>query len=180
MAFPETGIGIYPGLGGMLRIARHAGPELAKYFVITGATISIADARALGIVTRVIEPAEIDTAIKAQISEGKPDKYRDRELPERFKPLALIGAPENVERLLAGKPPEGVDEALASKTAKFVGYKAPLALDLVSEIVDQQMGKSMEEAVDIELGRLEEIFSTADALEGLSSLGRKRPEYKGV
>jgi enoyl-CoA hydratase/3-hydroxyacyl-CoA dehydrogenase len=180
MAFPETGIGIYPGLGGMLRIARHAGPELAKYYVITGATISIADARALGIVTRVVEPAEIDAAFKAQISEGKPDKHRDRELPERFKPLALIGAPANVERLLAGKPPEGVDEALASKTAKLVGYKAPLALKLVSEIIDQQMGKSMEEAVDIELGRLEEIFSTADALEGLSSFGRKRPEYKGA
>ena len=180
MAFPETGIGIYPGLGGMLRIARHVGPELAKYYVFTGAVISIADARALGIVTRVVEPADIDVAVKAQISAGKPDKYRERELPESFKPLALIGAPENVARLLAGNPPEGVDEALAGKTAKFVGYKAPLALKLVSEIVDQQAGKSMEEAVQIELGRLEEIFSTADALEGLSSLGRKRPEYKGA
>jgi enoyl-CoA hydratase/3-hydroxyacyl-CoA dehydrogenase len=180
MAFTETGLGIYPGLGGMLRIARHAGPELAKYYVFTGTPISVEDARALGIVTRVVEPAAIDTGLKAQIFEGKPDKYRGRELPERFKHLALIGAPENVERLLAGKPPEGVDEALANKTAKFVGYKAPLALKLVSEIIDQQTGKSMQEAVEIELGRLEEIFSTADALEGLSSFGRKRPEYKGT
>ena len=180
MAFPETGIGIYPGLGGMLRIARHVGPELAKYYVFTGATINSADARDLGIVTRVVEPAEIDAAIEAQISAGKPDKYRVRELPERFKPLALIGAPQNVERLLAGKLPQGVDEALAVKTAKFVGYKAPLALKLVSEIIDQQMDKSMEEAAGIELGRLQEIFATADALEGLSSLGRKRPEYRGV
>jgi enoyl-CoA hydratase/3-hydroxyacyl-CoA dehydrogenase len=180
MAFPETGIGIYPGLGGMIRMARHIGPELAKYYVITGATISTADASDLGIVTRVVEPAEIDAAIKTQISEEKPNKYRARELPERFKSLAHIGAPKNIERLLAGKPPEGVDETLANKSAKFVGYKAPLALKLVSEIIDLQMGKSMEEAVEIELGRLEEIFSTADALEGLSSLGRKRPEYRGV
>jgi enoyl-CoA hydratase/3-hydroxyacyl-CoA dehydrogenase len=180
MAFPETGIGIYPGLGGMIRMARHIGPELAKYYVITGATISTADASDLGIVTRVVEPAEIDAAIKTQISEEKPNKYRARELPERFKSLAHIGAPKNIERLLAGEPPEGVDEALANKSAKFVGYKAPLALKLVSEIIDLQMGKSMEEAVEIELGRLEEIFSTADALEGLSSLGRKRPEYRGV
>jgi enoyl-CoA hydratase/3-hydroxyacyl-CoA dehydrogenase len=180
MAFPETGIGIYPGLGGMIRMARHIGPELAKYYVITGATIGTADASDLGIVTRVVEPAEIDAAIKTQISEEKPNKYRARELPERFKSLAHIGAPKNIERLLAGKPPEGVDETLANKSAKFVGYKAPLALKLVSEIIDLQMGKSMEEAVEIELGRLEEIFSTADALEGLSSLGRKRPEYRGV
>jgi hypothetical protein len=38
----------------------------------------------------------------------------------------------------------------------------------------------MEEAVEIELGRLQEIFSTADALEGLTSMGRKRPTYKGA
>ena len=36
------------------------------------------------------------------------------------------------------------------------------------------------QAVEIELGRLQEIFSTADALEGLTSMGRKRPEYKGA
>jgi enoyl-CoA hydratase/3-hydroxyacyl-CoA dehydrogenase len=180
MGFPETGIGIYPGLGGMLRIARHVGPELAKYYVFTGASISAEDASALGIVSRVVAPGEIDTAIQAQISEGKPDKYRDRRLPEKFKSLALIGAAENIERLLAGKPPQGVDESLVSKTAKIVGYKAPLALRLVSDIIDQQMGKSMEEAVEIELGRLEEIFATADALEGLSSLGRKRPQYRGT
>ena len=39
--------------------------------------------------------------------------------------------------------------------------------------------KSIKEAIEIELGRLNEIFSTADALEGLSSLGRKRPAFKG-
>jgi hypothetical protein len=33
--------------------------------------------------------------------------------------------------------------------------------------------------VDLELSRLGEIFGTADALEGLSSMGRKRPEFKG-
>jgi hypothetical protein len=46
--------------------------------------------------------------------------------------------------------------------------------------MDQQVGKSMEEAVEIELGRLNDIFSTADALEGLSSVGRRRPEFKGA
>ncbi|MGD9186381.1 MAG: hypothetical protein PVJ13_13705, partial [Desulfobacterales bacterium] len=73
-----------------------------------------------------------------------------------------------------------VDRALAAKTAKIVGYKAPLALKVADEIIDRQVGKPIEEAVEIELGRLQEIFSTADALEGLTSMGRKRPEYKGA
>ena len=34
--------------------------------------------------------------------------------------------------------------------------------------------------VEIELGRLKDIFATADALEGLSSVGRRRPEFKGA
>jgi hypothetical protein len=40
------------------------------------------------------------------------------------------------------------------------------------------VGTSIEEAVEIELGRLTEIFSTADALMGLSNIGR-RVEFKG-
>jgi hypothetical protein len=61
-----------------------------------------------------------------------------------------------------------------------MSYKAPLALKFADEIISQQNGKSLPEAVEIELGSLQKIFSTSDALEGLSSLGRKKPEYKGV
>ena len=179
MGFPETGIGIYPSLGGMLRFTRHAGPELAKYYAFTGAPISAKDAFDLGIVSKIVEPAELESAIKELVSKGKPDKYREREIPEKFKLLAQAYTKENVEKLLSGKLPEGVPEDFAAKTAKIIGYKAPLALKLASEIVDQQMGKTMAEAVEIELGRLSEIFSTADALEGLSSANRKRPEFKG-
>ena len=180
LGFPETGIGIYPGLGGMLRLARHVGPELAKYYAFSGVTISAEDAHALGIVNRLVAPAEVDAAIKELVEKGKPDKYRRREFPAKFKPLAAMGSAANVSNLLAGRPPEGVDQALAAKTAKIVGYKAPLALKIVDEIIDQQIDKPMEEAVEIELGRLQEIFSTADALEGLTSMGRKRPTYKGA
>ena len=180
MGFPETGIGIYPGLGGMLRLARLAGPELAKYYVFTGNPINAEDAHALGIVTEMVAPSDFEATIAALISKGKPDKYRKRELPEKFKPLAKTCSQANVEKLLAGNQPEGVPADLAVKTAKVVAFKAPLALKLANEIIDRQTGKSFTEAIKIELGRLNEIFSTADALEGLSSLGRKRPEFKGA
>jgi enoyl-CoA hydratase/3-hydroxyacyl-CoA dehydrogenase len=173
MGFTETGIGIIPGLGGMLRLARHVGPELAKYYVFTG-TLK------LGIVARLVTPAEVPAAIKELASGGKPDKYRPRDIPEQFQVLAQMGTAENAARLLNGQLPEGVPEEIAAKTAKFIGYKAPLALKIANEIIDAQVGKPIAEAVEIELGRLNEIFSTADALEGLSSFGRKKPEYKGA
>ena len=180
MGFPETGIGIYPGLGGMLRLARHVGPELAKYYVFTGMPISAENAHALGIITRLVAPIEIDQALDDLIAQGKPEKYCRRDIPARFEALATLGTPENVSCLLSGKPPEGVDDALAAKTAKIVSYKAPLALKAANAIIDRQVGKPMAEAVEIELGQLQEIFSTADALEGLSSVGRRRPEFKNA
>jgi enoyl-CoA hydratase/3-hydroxyacyl-CoA dehydrogenase len=179
MAFPETGIGIFPGLGGMLRTARHVGPELAKYFAFTGAPISAADAHALGIVTRLVEPAEVDAAVRALASAGRPDKYRRREIPEKFAPLVQLFQAGHIDALLAGRVPEGVPAEPAAKVVKTLGYKAPVALKIANEIVDRQVGQPMKAAVETELGRLTEIFSTQDALEGLSSVGRRRPEFKG-
>ena len=179
MAFPETGIGIIPGLGGMLRTARIIGPELAKYYVFTGATISAQDAFELGIVTKLVEPADMDSAIKKLCGRGKPEKYAQRDISDKFKPYAIACSQENIPRLLSGNPPEGIAEDLATRIAKVIGFKAPLALKMANEVTEEQMGKSIEEAINVELGRLNEIFSTSDALEGLSSLGRKRPEYKG-
>jgi enoyl-CoA hydratase / 3-hydroxyacyl-CoA dehydrogenase len=180
MGFPETGIGIFPGLGGMLRTARIIGPELAKYYVFTGANMTAQDAFDLGIVTKLVEPAAIDSAIKDLCAGGKPQKYGKVNIPEKFKPYEVAFGQANIPRLFAGDPADGVSKDMVIKLAKMVGFKAPLALKIGNEIIDQQAGKSMEEAVEIELDRLNEIFSTADALEGLSSLGRKRPEFKGA
>ena len=180
LGFTETGIGIFPGLGGMLRLARFTSPDFAKYYVFTGTPINAEDAHELGIVTKLVRPAEVEVAIKELTAEGKPDKYQQRNLPAHLKPFAQACSPDNVARLLSGSPPEGIPEEIAVRAAKFIGYKAPIALKMANEIIDQQAGKSIEEAMEIELGRLNEIFSTADALEGLSSLGRKRPQYKGA
>ncbi len=180
MAFPETGIGIYPGLGGMLRLARQVGPQLAMYYVFTGSPISAKDAADLGIIRKLVEPSGISSAIKALVAEGRFEKYGSREIPDKFKVLAEMFAEEKVQAWLDGKAPDGVLPEIAVKTLKIIGFKAPVALKISKEIIFQQVGKTIPKAVEIELGRLSEIFSTKDALEGLSSAGRKRPEFKGT
>ena len=179
LGFTETGIGIYPGLGGMLRLARFTGPDLAKFYVFTGTPLSAQDAQTLGIVTKLVMPAEVDAAIKELASEGKPDKYRQRDLPEHMQPLARVCSQDNVAGLLAGNPPQGVPEPLAARVAKFIGYKAPIALKIANEIIDRQADMSMEDAIEFELDRLKDIFATDDALLGLSNIGR-RVEFKGT
>lgn len=179
LGFPETAIGIYPGLGGMLRTARQVGPDLAKYYVFTGKTISAQDAYDLGIVTKLVKPQDLDAAIKEVCAGSKPDKYRAREIPERFRGLAATCTPYNAAVLLSGTKPTGIADALAESTLKAVSRKAPLALKKANELIDQQQNLSIPEAIELELAGLEYMFSTEDALAGLSSVGGKPPVYAG-
>lgn len=180
LAFPETGIGIYPGLGGMLRLARQVGPELAKYYVFTGAPLSAGDAELLGLVARMTDPAGVDEAIRSLLGEGRPDKNRPRVLPEKFQGIVALFKPENVSGLLDGKLPAGADGDPAKRILKMLGNKAPLALKLANRIMDKQSRLSLDEGIEMELNNLKVIFATDDALQGLTSLGRGRPQFRGI
>ena len=180
MGFPETGIGIFPGLGGMPRMARQVGAELTAYYVLTGRSISAAQANDLGLVAALVPAAELDGAIRAMAQVGAPPKNRERVIPASFQALAATCAGDNLPRLLAGQPIEHPDATIAAKTVKTVGFKAPIACRIASELIVAGQELTMADAAELELGRLHEIFSTADALEGLSSLGRRRPVYTGT
>ncbi len=179
LGFPETGIGIYPGLGGMYRLSRHVGPELAKYFVFTGRTLRAKDAFELGVVNRLVELPEVEGAVKELIAEGVPDKYKSREIPASYDQLKNAFSSENVKNLLKGQQPQGIDEEFASKTARIISRKAPLALKMANELIDAQVDAGTDKAIELELGRLQEIFSTEDALAGLQAPPGRPPEYQG-
>ena len=181
MGFPETGIGIFPGLGGMLRFAKLVSVPLSKYFTFTGAFINAEQARALGLVSRLTQASDIPSALAAVISEGKRDKYDQHEIPEEFRNAAAAFEGENCEKLLKGEAPEGLPADITGRILKSMGYKAPLALQMANEIINQQEKLSIAQGVELELGYLKKIFSTADALEGLkSSLERRRPGFQGA
>ena len=180
LGFPETGIGIYPGLGGMLRFAKKTVPALAKYYVFTGTTLSAREALSLGIVEQVVAPGDIPRALNAMAARGKIDKYAPRSLPDAFRALAAAFAPDRIEGLLAGGLPEGLPEDQAAKIAKRLKAKAPLALRAVNDIIDAQSGVGIEAGIALELAPMQQMFLTADALEGLSSAGKRRPEFTGT
>ena len=177
MGFPETGIGIYPGLGGTQRTARLVGRELAKYLIFTGKIIDGRTACDMGLVSEVVDRADTGAAVKKFAGKGKPEKkYPPVTVPEKYKALAEMFSDANVEKLLSGQVPAGEG---AEKTAKTVSHKAPIALRLANAIIDEGLKVSLEKGLEKELEHLVEVFSTEDAYEGLSTLGRKRPEFKG-
>lgn len=178
--FPEAGIGIYPGMAGMIRLARHVGPELAKYYVMTGENISAQEAYDLGIVTRLVEPTEVDSAIREIVDGGKFDKYAPRSIPGAFQEKKKAAEGENAERLVKQEAPQGVDQDFAEKVKKMVSKKSQLALKDIHELIDQQQDLSIKEAIKIEMSRQEEMFARKDAYEGLTSqLEGRKPTFKG-
>ena len=176
-AFPETGIGIYPGLGGTQRPARRIGVGLTRWLVFTGQTLSPEEALAIGFIDKVVPHEELDAACRAAIAEGIKPAARPA-LGARHKALEAFFAGNDAETLRQGKADVKGDEALA-KAMKRVGFKAPIALRLAGKLIESGSTLPLDEGLGMELAHLEEIFSTKDAYEGLSTLGKKAPVFEG-
>ncbi len=56
LGLPEVSLGIIPGYGGTQRLARIAGPGVAREWVLTGDVFTAEEAHRLGIVNRVFAP----------------------------------------------------------------------------------------------------------------------------
>jgi len=179
IGFPETGIGIYPGLGGTQRTPRYIGKELAKYLIFTGKILDAKTALSIGLIEYVVPLDEMDSKISELINTGKILKKsigREVRLSEDLQKIKEYFSDDNIETILSGK---GDLNKLGHKISKTISYKAPIAIKLANKIIDQGISLSLNEGLEIELSHLEEIFSTRDALEGLNSMiMRKRPEFK--
>jgi enoyl-CoA hydratase/3-hydroxyacyl-CoA dehydrogenase len=177
-AFPETGIGIYPGLGGTQRTTRRVGTGLAKWLVFTGQTLDAATALEVGLIDRVTPRESLDDVVRSLMAAGPVASRARRAVASRYQPTAAFFDRHDPESIRLGQADTGGDEQLA-KAMRRVGAKAPLALRLAGELIDRGADAPLEEALAMELEHLRTIFSTRDAYEGLTSLGRRAPVFEG-
>jgi enoyl-CoA hydratase / 3-hydroxyacyl-CoA dehydrogenase len=165
MAFPETGIGIYPGLGGTQRTVRRMGKGFSKYLILTGKMISARDAEEIGLVDKVVSTEEMFALLNGEIpvpeAHGKHLKGKWLTINNFFENNSLKSLLENHCYLNDMTPEE------AEKIIKTLRHKAPVALKLADQLIDEEKGCASE------LAHLREVFSTSDALLGLTSIGEK-------
>jgi enoyl-CoA hydratase len=69
LGLPETGLGILPGAGGTQRLPRIIGLGLAKEMILAGTIHDAASALRIGLVNRVVAPAELAAAAR-EMAEG--------------------------------------------------------------------------------------------------------------
>ncbi len=170
MAFPETGIGIYPGLGGTQRSATKIGKGLSKYLIYTGQFLNAITAFEIGLVDSVISPAEM-----FDILDGKKEipEIRNTRLNEKLSSLEAFFNKFTIEDFFCKvSDNEYLDEEESSKISGRICQKAPLALKTAEKLINAAEGPASE------LKDLRMIFSSQDALLGLSSIG-KRIQFLG-
>ncbi len=166
-SFPETGIGIYPGLGGTQRTTRLVGKGLAKYLVATGAMLNAEQALAYGLVDAVVDKVDsLEDIAALTVDTGKGDAGECEETG-----FAGFNGLLNADLF---------DNELFKRYEKILKKKAPLALKKAMELIEEGADKDLEEALQLELDGLRWMFSTKDALAGLAAvINRQAVTYKG-
>jgi enoyl-CoA hydratase / 3-hydroxyacyl-CoA dehydrogenase len=180
--FPETGIGIYPGLGGTQRLPRRIGLPLAKYLVFTGQILGAKQAAEIGLVDAVVPFSELDAACEEFAGKGPAAARTGRERcpAEAWQPIWDFFASYSVDQILSGDASTGGNSQL-DKAVKKMGQKSYNALKQAERLFNEGHHLELNDALDLELRDLKEVFAHPDALEGLSALieGR-RPSFQAT
>ena len=186
LRFPETSIGIYPGLGGTQRATRVCGIEAARFAVLAGNFMDAGAARALGLITHLVDASEVTGTVREISSIGKPEVKYPGSPSDPSHPVAAMSkafySDSNMASLLSGQVPEGFDpeDRNVARQLKSLSRAAPVSVRIASDLLDKALVTDLESGLQLELDALEEIFATKDAREGLSALVEgRRPEYVG-
>lgn len=177
LAMPETGIGLFPDVGGGWYLSRLPG-RIGQYMALTGARIDGADCMALGIATHYV-PSDALPALKERIA-GAPDELEAllaaASVP--VPPSKLLAERERIDRLFASERYEDVLAALAAdgsewadKTLATLGTKSPQTCKVSLRLLAQ--GREQTDFADemrVEYRVAAHVCQRNDFLEGVRAL----------
>ena len=144
-------------------------------------------AKALGLITHLVDPSEVTSTIREISSIGKPEAKYPASPADPSHPVAAMSkafySDSNMSSLLSGQVPEGFDpeDRNVARQLKSLSRAAPVAVRIANNLLDAALETDLESGLALELDALPEIFGTKDAREGLTALveGRRPAEYVG-
>ena len=180
IGFPETGIGIFPGMGGTQRLTRRVGAPLAKYLVYTGQFVDAKSAMKIGLIDAVTDFAGLDATCESYAAAGKaPERVAPNTCPDaKWQAIWDFFASYSVDQMLNGEAKTDGNPVL-DKAVKTMGFKSYNALKVAENLINEGALLDLPAALACELRDLRAAFTHADGIEGLSSMieGR-RPSFQ--
>ena len=176
-AMPETGIGLFPDVGGGRYLSRLRG-RVAQFLGLTGAKVDGADCLALRIATHYIHSDSVEE-VKARICK-EPEKI-EAILAEASivpPPAAILQQVDQIDRLFASDRYEDIIAALtadpsewAQKQLAILRTKSPTSCKIsLRLLVESPKLETFADQMKLEFGIVARIFRHHDFYEGVRAL----------
>jgi enoyl-CoA hydratase len=176
-AMPETGIGLFPDVGGGWYLSRLPG-HLGEYIALTGVRLDGADCRALGLATHYLPAERLDQA-KAEIandpqaiaatldalSETPPEAKILADLPD----IDRLFAADTLEEIVAGLAAD--PDLWAKEQLAILATKSPQAMKVSLHLVRQgRHMPSFEDEMRLEFAVATRVVQRPDFAEGVRAV----------
>jgi enoyl-CoA hydratase len=182
-AMPETGIGLFPDVGGGWHLPRLPG-QMGMWLALTGARLKGADCLALGIATHFVESGRVD-ALKnlifaAQSREGGNERIESalRAVESDPGPAPIVAHRADIDRLFSGDSVEAIFAALAADPGEWalaqletLRTKSPQTLKVAfRQLREGARVKSFAEEMKIEYRIGARVVRRPDFIEGVRAV----------
>ena len=170
-AMPETGIGLFPDVGGTYFLPRCPG-ETGLYLGLTGARIKAADAIYTGIADTHVPAERLDALVSGLADTDDIDAVVDGHAsPAGEAPLA--GSRDDIDRVFRHDSVAAILEALdadggewAQRTAEIIRSKSPTSLRITYRQIREGASLEFEDCMKLEFRMVNRIMTGHDFFEG--------------
>ena len=173
LGMPETGIGLFPDIGGTYLLAQTPG-EIGMYMGLTGLPIGPGAALAYGLADTFVPQEKVEELISALEADGTKavetlasfaGEAPANELAEAEAWINTCFAHDSVEAILAALLAHGDEDA--AKTAEVIKAKSPQSLAVTFEMIRTAKTMTLQEVLERDFRAGTEIAARPDLREGI-------------
>jgi enoyl-CoA hydratase len=174
MAMPETGIGLFPDVGGSHFLSRCPG-QLGAYLALTGARLKVADMIYAGLATHYVPSAKLP-ALQAALESESADAAVAR-FAESAGDAPLAAERARIDRCFGANTVEAILEALAAdasewaqKTRATLLTKSPTSMKVSLREICTGAKLDFEDCMRMEFRMVQRFMQGHDFFEGIRAL----------
>lgn len=171
-AMPETGIGLFPDVGGSYFLPRIPG-EIGLYLALTGTRLKTADCLYTGVATAFVPAAGTDAVIE-RLSAGEHPEAALAGLAAPVDEAPLVEQSADIDRIFASESVEAIVAALdrdasewARDAAKILRTKSPTSLKVTFRQIREGAKLSFDDCMRMEFRMVNRIVAGRDFYEGV-------------